>query len=236
MFSIVIVTYNKDFESLRICLSSINRHLFNKTIPIVIVLNDSIDYVEDLTAVVNSFELNISILHYTQVAPWGTELNWWSQQYFKLTIADKINTSWYLIIDSDDIIINDFDTDQLFFNNRAKCLTEDYKFILNSTNPELKEQLQRAYDIFNITQLPTFTMGNLTPFMLNTQVVKRLIKDTTLDCFNARYPKLLTLEFYLYYAYLTQQDLFNKLYSPVNNLDYVFDKRQQIIDTSIQIL
>lgn len=226
MFSIVIVTFNKDFEKVKVCLSSIQQHLLDRTTPVFIILNDNIGYVEELTNIVNRFHLNTTVLHCQQVAQWDNDFDWWSQQYFKLAAADIVSTPWYLVIDSDDVITKDITIDQLFNGDKAKCLIEDYIHILNSSNPELKGQLQQAYNLCNLTHTPKFTMGNLTPFMLNTKIVKRLAHEIPLQCFNVKHPQLLTLEFYLYYAYLDQQLAFESLYSPTRYIDYAVDKRK----------
>ena len=220
MYSIVIVTYNNDFDKLQICLQSLYLHLKNTDVPVVIVLNDTEQHLEALHNITDQYN-NIKVLHCSKLGSWTHSLDWWSQQYFKLATSNVISTPWYLVVDSDDVFINNVD-DYLFDQGRARCLTEPFIHIKNT---DLLTWLNQAYDTIGYSKLPDVTMGNLTPFMMNTQVTRKLFSKIGSNWADTRYPDSLTLEFYLYYAYLDQQDLFDSLYIPVNSLGYSVDKR-----------
>jgi hypothetical protein len=231
MYSIVIVTYNNDFDKLQICLQSLYLHLKNTDVPVLIILNDTEEHLEALHNITDQYN-NIKVLHHRELGSWTHSLDWWSQQYFKLAVSNIISTPWYLLIDSDDVFINSVNN-HLFDQGRARCLTEPFINIKNSANPSLLVYVNRAYKFIGHTELPDATMGNLTPFMMNTQVTRELFSKIGSNWADTRYPDSLTLEFYLYYAYLDQQDLFDSLYSPVKFLGYSVDKR---VDTIIKIL
>jgi hypothetical protein len=223
-YSIVIVTYKNDFDKLQTCLQSLYLHLTSLDVPVIVVLNDSEEHLATLHSIVNPYQ-NIKVLHHSKLGSWTHSLDWWSQQYFKLAVSDIISTPWYLLVDSDDVFVANLNNDQLFDQGRARCLTEPFIYIKNSLNPVLLTWLSRAYEIIGHTKLPDATMGNLTPFMMNTAVTQQLFSTVDSCYFDTRFPNFLTLEFYLYYAYLDQQKLFDKLYSPVKFLGYSVDKR-----------
>jgi hypothetical protein len=195
-------------------------------VPIIIILNDTTHYLTPLNDIVNSYCPTATVLHHSQVAPWTYPTDWWSQQYYKLAISSLISTPWYLLLDSDDIIINDLTNDVLFDQGYALCYTESRCAVVNSTNPYLIGWLKQAYNIFKLSQLPEKTMGNLTPFMMNTEIAKQVFGHISIDCFNTQKPTEMSLEFYLYYAYLDQQQIFQNFYRPVKNLKYV-NKQQK---------
>jgi hypothetical protein len=223
MYSIVIVTYKNDFDKLQTCLQSLYSHLVSSDVPVIVVLNDDEEYLIALQHIVKPYQ-NIKVVHCSVLGSWTHSLDWWSQQYFKLAVSNVIDTPWYLIVDSDDVFIDTVDT-HLFDQDRARCLTEPILAIKNSSNPSLLTWLKQSYNIVNYDKLPEETMGNLTPFMMNTAVTQQLFSTVDSSWFDTRFPDSLTLEFYLYCAYLDRQKLFNKLYTPVKFLGYSVDKR-----------
>lgn len=219
----IIVTYHKDLEKFQTCLSGIINHgVMIDTI--YAVINDDITAMPDFQKF-EKLDNRVKILHHGQVAPWSLPLDWWSQQYFKIMIALLISTPWYLVIDSDDVIIQDLDADNLFDEGRARCLVSDTVRIIKSKTPDLIVWLENSRRVFGLSSLPQWTLGNLTPFMMHTDSVKKMARLIGPEMFDVRRPDGLCLEFFLYHAWLEKQNLLQELVSPASNLNYALDKR-----------
>ena len=219
----VVVSYQQDLDKLSRCLASVLTRATDLK-RLIIVVNDDPAVVPLFNKLAESYPI-IQVVHCAMLGNWTGPLDWWSQQYFKLAVSQIVDTSWYLLLDSDDIIIQDLTEQSLFDQGRARCLTEDSIYIEQSTNRELLGWLQRARSYLDLDQQVSWTMGNLTPMLMHTQTTKQLFEKITTELFDITQPEKLTLEFYLYHAWLEQQGLFEKLYKPVEFLGYALDKR-----------
>lgn len=223
MFSIVIVTYKKDFDKIRVCLESLRKHLTDPSVPVILILNDTLDHFSLLNDIANLY-LPVKILHHSEVAPWDHSLDWWSQQWFKLAISKNMTTPWYLLVDSDDVFVKDLEDSAIFDQDRAKCLTEPIACVTERNNWLIK-WLSNSRRRLNLQELPKNTLGNLTPMMMHTHTVRQLCQNVDASWFDSTDPENRVSEFYLYHAWLEKQGLFDKLYSPSSVLDYALDKR-----------
>lgn len=219
MFSIVIVTYKQDLDKLETCLDSLSKHASN--FKKILIINDD---ATSLPLFQKFIDKQTDVVHCLEIADWYHSFDWWSQQYFKLAVAQCIQTPWYLLIDSDDLIVQDITNDTLFRGSRAICLIETLTILRRSPNQVLIKWLENACTLFNMG-MPAHTMGNLTPFMMHTVQARELFKLISTDQFNTNFPEKLTLEFYLYYVWLYRNQLFEQLYHPVDLLQYALDKR-----------
>lgn len=215
--SAVIVTYLKDIEKLHKCVSSILQYgaIFKE---IIIVVNDEAHTMSEFDCFKQ--DPRIVILHYTEVTEWPGTLDWWSQQYFKIAISNKIKTPWYLILDSDDFIIEELLEEKLFCENKAYHGMEDRWQIDNSQHGDFLSYLKNAYKHWNNDSLPAQTMGCLTPFNFNTKVAKDIASLVTPDMFNTRF----TFEFYLYFSYLDSNKMFYDLYEEKWDTRHLYNK------------
>ena len=116
--SIVIVTCIKDLALFERSIKSIAQYgVISPSIKIIIIANDDISLVDKLVELTTPLSLNVDILHYSAVDEWTGHIGWDSQQYFKLAVANLITTPWYLIMDSDNYVVNPVFTDHLFVDN-----------------------------------------------------------------------------------------------------------------------
>ena len=216
-FETVIVTYQRDFEKLQLCLESIVNHGLghgNETVHVIV--NDYVpawyhvkEFVPDDT--------RFCVHPYYHLGPWDGALDWYSQQWFKLTASKIVSSDWYLILDSDDLLTRPITHADLFTNNRAH-----YKKTPVGTDTRLVTQLSAAYNHWNDTldNWPYF-MTDLTPFVMHTSTVKQMLHDIDPGLFDQHSDRL-TAEFLLWSAYLDRHRLKDQLYYPVENLKNCF--------------
>lgn len=218
----VIVSYQKDLHKFSKCLESITVHgqIFQE---IIVVVNDDPPVV-NLFQKFSQCDSRVKILHWSELASWDRSLDWWSQQYFKLAVSQVISTPWYLLIDSDDLLIQDIDKNVLFDQGRACCRIEDINLIDQSSNQELIKYLLSARRFVGVPDRTNYTMGNLTPMMMHTTTVQDLLKIINPGLFDVITPDKLVLEFYLYHAWLERCGTFEILYHPVRFFSNFFGK------------
>lgn len=222
----VIVSYHRDLYLFSRCLDSIQRH-GTELKSILVIINDESSVVKHFQEVAQG-DPRVQILHWSEVAAWPSHqrLTWWSQQYFKLAVSKIVATPWYLLIDSDDVLIKDLNERTLFENGRARCLFEKLGAIRDSKTPELIRWLRRAREFAGISMQLDRTMGNLTPMMMHTATVRDLFSNIDTSFFvGTKDAQDMSLEFYLYHSWLERLGSFEKLYQPVENLGYALDKR-----------
>ena len=209
--SIVIVTCYRDLALFERCIGSIAEHgVISPSIKIIVIANDDIGLVDNLVELTNPLSLNVDILHYSAITEWTGHIGWDSQQYFKLAVANLMNTPWYLIMDSDNYLWDYVPVDEMISNNYAFCLWEQ-------ATDHHKEYLHRAQAIWNLTTTID-CLSDSAPFIMHTNTVKNLlpyVNKTWFD-FNNTGP-LHTFEFFLYYAYLIYTNTLDTLYIKKSN-------------------
>ena len=206
--SIVIVTCIKDLALFERSIKSIAQYgVISPSIKIIIIANDDISLVDKLVELTNPLSLNVDILHYSAVDEWTGHIGWDSQQYFKLSVANLITTPWYLIMDSDNYVVNPVSTDHLFVDSRAFC-----SWVVPADHHV--KHLQRAHMTWNNQDISLeYSMGDSPPFLMHTSTTKNLLPHIDKEWFNYNNPgPLYTFEFFLYYAYLEHINMFDTLY------------------------
>ena len=212
-FETVIVTYSKDFNKLQQCLQSIiDTGLGHNNEPIHIVVNDHESTINEITNFIPN-DSRIRVWHYKDLDDWSGPLDWYSQQWFKLSASKIVSSEWYLLLDSDNTLQMPIGYDDMFSNNRAH-----YRLMfIDFTNKELLERLAVAYDHWDDTlDNWKYFMTDQIPFIMHTNTVKQMLPQVNSSFFDSRSNKI-TLEFLLWSAYLDHCGIKDQLYCPVKN-------------------
>jgi hypothetical protein len=112
---VVIAYHSKDRILLPFCVKGVQNNIQHENI-YVVSAEENKTYIESVGAIwVNEDTLidGLSIHSYTNTR-WG----WYFQQFLKLSMADFVNTDYYLVIDSDTIFLRKVN----FFNNQGRPL------------------------------------------------------------------------------------------------------------------
>jgi hypothetical protein len=229
--TIVIVTFERDFDLLKRLLSSIQQFWEkNDILEILILLNSDNDTVHraelDLIVNENSSPIPIRILTRQEVSPDEKSNAGYSlQMKFKLFVAAHVKTDWYLIHDSKDFYV-DFVKINDYFDDDGKVVG-----MLTRSNPcdPLVSSYNRAADIWQNAHIDTLEISPRPPHMANTQLIidllnnlqstlPKAVNDVFFDlrCTFNDSPKkweYFTTEFGLINAYLDYTRQKNNLYS-----------------------
>jgi len=232
-FETVILTYKKDFHKLQRCLQSIIQHgLGNDTEPVHIVVNDHEPCMVEIKYFIPD-DPRFRVWHYTELdewtrpkfwckesRDWSNLLDWHSQQWFKLAASKIVSSEWYLLIDSDIVLQKSIRHTDMFRDDRAcyKQITIDF------TNLIHVKQLSNAYSHWNDTiDDQKYFMSDHTPFIMHTKTVKEMLLKIDQNLFHPLNDKM-TLEFFLWSAYLDHRGIKDQLYFPIQPLSgYLFD-------------
>jgi len=220
-------TYYADFDLLKRAIDSIYDAWDHSTIEeIVVILNDQLDTMEELTNILDGFSKSISIrlVHASTLNP-IEQYDWHSQQALKLLVSEIITTDWYIIYDCKDFYLvhpKEKITPKLFFNTDGKAI--DVLRIGPQTGDKghyFIDQYQRAYNIWGLKFDPAGRHCKVTtPFICNTAVIRDLIAELKIK-FPFLYELLFLIEinrqqyiteFTIISAYLEYKGLFDKLY------------------------
>jgi len=226
-FETVILTYREDFNKLQRCLQSIIQHgLGHGTEPVHIIVNDH----ESAMIEIKNFipdDPRFCVWHYKklddwnrplywcmELLDWANTLDWYSQQWFKLVASKIVSSEWYLLIDSDIVLQKPITYADMFMNNRA-CYKQTP---IDLTNLKCVEQLSNAYSHWNDTiHGQKYFMSDHTPFIMHTTTVKEMLPLIDPDLFHPLNDKL-TVEFFLWSAYLDHLGIKDCLYHPIENI------------------
>lgn len=225
--SLVIVTCLRDLSLVDKCLRSFLKYgnIFKK---VIIVLNDNAP-LSDLFFVCSlpGHDYNrVQVVSPTELYHWQYKFDWWSQQFFKLHISKRVDTPWYLLLDSDDLLTREVVLEDLFYNQVAKCRVESTQF-MKTQHTHLIPWVENAFRKWGnpMDSFPTETMGNLTPFIMNTSIAKELSEQITPECFLDHDSR--SLEFYYYYAFLQHKGVFEKLYKKTPPIEFSWVDKQK---------
>jgi hypothetical protein len=212
-FETVILTYRKDFEKLQRCLESIVQHgLGHDTEPIHIIVNDYPPACKDVQEFIPN-DPRFCVWSYEEFGQWKGQLDWYSQQWFKLVVSNIVLSEWYLLIDCDIILQKPIRHKDMFTNNRAHYNKTNIDF----KNANLVRRLSSAYRHWNDTMDDQgYFMTDLTPFIMHTQTVKEMLPQIDPELFDRSKDKI-TAEFFLWSAYLDHRGIKDKLYHPIKN-------------------
>jgi hypothetical protein len=224
LVEVVIVTYSLDHQRCVDLIHSIRQQGFiSKNIQINIVVNDTPDVYDRFTHSVQGIE-NIKTFIGSDFDIQPTR-GWLSQQWIKLAVAKNIKTPWYIIIDSD----------QKMWPGHSIELTDWYQDARACYKPVTLEALEQSdYHWFaeyyknaakfwniRIDKYANTLLSETPPVMMHTESVV----DMLAHCDKSLILERLTHEFGLYWTYLIKQDLVEKLYAPILDIN----KKHQLI-------
>jgi hypothetical protein len=228
-FDFVTITFNSniDLALLKIQAVSFKYVDINLINSIIIIFNDNNELIDnfnntfyneikqlypieyqDLIKVIYLKDLNLNF----------KESNWFTQQIVKLKISFRLNTKYYLMLDSKNHFINNINWNTFFDKNTDKPI-----LYYNMQGKELLEFYYNNLNYFNVNCPnvanihPNYKIQTITPYMFITDECKNLIKyienkeKIIFEDFFIHEKKY--TEFYLYFSYLIFS---NKL----NNYEY----------------
>jgi hypothetical protein len=172
-------------------------------------------------------EWNRPVYWCRELCDWANPLDWYSQQWFKLAASKIVSSEWYLLIDSDIVLQKPIRYTDMFQDNRA-C----YKQIpIDFTNLTHVTQLSNAYSYWDDTiNDRKYFMSDHTPFIMHTKTVKEMLPRIDQNLFHPLNDKL-TLEFFLWSAYLDYRGIKDQLYFPTQpSSGYLFDACPRTLD------
>ena len=246
IISIVIPSIYKDIFRLKILLISINRfvskELFDKIY--IIISNDEYQKFEDFIykenilkelykriIFIKESELIPSInFPKSNIPPLDKRNGWFKQQIFKLAIANKLETKFYLILDSDCLFIKNFNTSDVFIDKNGSILSyiqEEEIFV----HEKWWEGSAELLGIINPFMNSLKSGIGVTPQILSVEIVKKLSefienkfpgKKWYSILWSKRvvkfFPKItIWTEYTLYYLFAKRAGLFNKYHLPKKN-------------------
>lgn len=222
ILTIVTVTFRHDLDQFRKLVSSIKKYA--KKLAVCVVVNDDENFYHELKS-----ELPVSwqVLHWSMVTTWSNDLNWWSQQYFKIMVSNLLRSEWYLVLDSDNHFYRQLRMHALIKMGRCNVRWESWPTMNPPTDCYYVERLERAFRYMGVTLPCARHMGNCTPFIIHTQSMKqlsRLVDPAWLDGSLERG----TYEFFLYFAYLVKTNKLRDLYhqSALIPQEFVLNSRE----------
>jgi hypothetical protein len=205
---VVLVSYDRDFDRAIACINSIRKYgILDHQIKINLVVNDSKKIFEKFKSTVN----NAVVWHHSEISDWNMELNWWSQQWFKLAISRHIKTSWYMIIDSDIIQTSTVHRQDCFKDGRAYCKLNPVT-CYDTDSPEhryFRGFLMKACKKWNVPlQNVNWIMREVPPSIFHTTTARNLLDE----CDQTIFYRKATCEFFLYWIYVISKNLQDRLY------------------------
>ena len=224
LIEVVIVTYSIDQERCIELIQNIRQQGFvDKNIQINVIVNDTLDVYNKFTHSVQDIE-NVKTFIGSEFGIQPTR-GWLSQQWIKLAVAKRIKTPWYIIIDSDQKMWPDhpIELSDWYQDSRACYKPVTLETLEQSDYHWFAEYYKNAakfWDI-NMSKYVNNLLSETPPVMMHTDSVVNMLAH----CNESLILKRLTHEFGLYWTYLIKENLVEKLYSPILNIN----KKHQLI-------
>jgi hypothetical protein len=230
LIEVVIVTYSVDLQR---CVDLINsmrdQQFIDKNIQINVVVNDTVEITEKFSSLTQEIT-NIKIFNGTDFGIEShTNNDWYTQQWIKVAIARNIKTPWYVIVDSDQQLHQDYDVEltDWYYNNRAFYKTISLSELATG-NPRFVEYYTNAARFWNvdIDKHADILLSEIPPVIMHTESVQNMLNH----CNKSLILEGHVHEFGLYWTYLIKENLVEKLYSPIEN---IVCKKHQLIHKRI---
>lgn len=208
---VVLVSYDKDFERARDCVASIRRYgILNRDVKIHLIVNDEREVFDKF----QSWIVGADVYHHSQISDWKHELGWWSQQWFKLSVAKIVSTEWYMIIDSDIIQTQSVYKNDCFKDQKAYCRLNSTD-VYDTTLPHhahFRRFLDNACRKWEVPlESVDKTLREVPPALFHTRTVNEMLTK----CDQTIFYRKQTCEFFLYWIYVLSCNLQDALY--INN-------------------
>ena len=254
--TLLLVTYHDDFDMLDGLFTSIVNHSLNEY-KLLIVLNDSTDYLNELKSIINEFQIDYEIvekfseLEHTPVfhSNFGvrqTDIGWITQQMITLLAAKIIKTPYYLHVCSKDIFAKSFKLSDIISTNKVKVQQEEWYFIRPDVDNLFNNYFKNVCKLFKLDQsLARDKMIKcMTPVVNNTEYINRMLDDIRamgleladiigIDKSSSNTQNK-TNEYYLYCAWLAKNNLTDQVLefykssaSPYNMREKTYDLRRK---------
>lgn len=220
--SVVIVSYEQDFDLAISLIESIREHgIGDGIVPIHLIVNDKQHVFEKFKNVLKDVE-EVHVKHCFELSDWVLDLDWVSQQWYKLDVSNIIETKWYLVLDSDQIQTEHAEYEDLFDGIKAKCLLKETTLFDENTNMHrsYKNRMINACNLLGVDfSKLKLILSETTPVLMHTQTVRKLTQKCNQNvfydqsCANVAHPCV--VEFFLYWIYVVRENL-TGLYSTEN--------------------
>ena len=218
LVEVVIVTYSVDQQRCVDLIHSIRQQGFiSKNIQINVIVNDTSDVYNNFTHSVQDIENVKTFLGSEfEVAP---TRGWRSQQWTKLAIAKNIKSPWYVVIDSDQKMYPDhiIELEDWYQDSRACYKPVALQTIEQGDYKWFAEYYKNAAKFWNISldKYANSLLSETPPVMMHTESVVNML----LHCNKSLIFKNLVHDFGLYWTYLIKENLIEKLYTPILNVN-----------------
>jgi hypothetical protein len=224
LVEVVIVTYSVDQQRCVDLIHSIRQQGFiSKNIQINVIVNDTPDVYNNFTRSVKDIE-NVKTFIGSSFGIQPTR-GWLSQQWIKLAVAKNIKTPWYIIIDSDQKMWPDHavELEDWYQDSRAYYKPVALQTIEQSDYHWFAMYYKNAAKFWDIDldKYANTLLSETPPIMMHTESVVTMLDH----CNKSLILKRLTHEFGLYWTYLIKENLVEKLYTPILNIN----KKHQLI-------
>ena len=221
---IVIVSYRVDTDRCIELVKSIrSQGFFTKDIKITVVVNDEIDVLNQ--HVDNLQEINNVAVYHGRDLDIDHTRGWLSQQWIKLAVAKNVKTPWYIIIDSDQKMWPDHavELSDWYQDSRACYKPVKLETLEQSDYHWFAEYYKNAAKFWDtsIDKYANNLLSETPPVMMHTDSVVNMLAH----CDKSIILKKRIHEFGLYWTYLIKQNLVEKLYTPLLNIN----KKHQLI-------
>jgi hypothetical protein len=224
LVEVVIVTYSTDQQRCVDLIRSIRQQgFFDKDIQINVIVNDVPDVYDRFIHGVHDIK-NIKTFIGSEFGIQPTR-GWLSQQWIKLAVAKIIKTTWYVIIDSDQKMWPDHavELSDWYQDSRAYYKPVDLATLEQSDYHWFAEYYKNAAKFWDvdIDKYANNLLSETPPVMMHTESVVNMLAH----CNKSIILKTFTHEFGLYWSYLIKENLVDKLYTPILNVN----KKHQLI-------
>jgi hypothetical protein len=224
LVEVVIVTYSVDQQRCVDLIRSIRQQGFiDKDIQINVIVNDTLDVYNRFTHSVGDIE-NIKTFIGSEFGIQPTR-GWLSQQWIKLAAAKSIKTPWYIIIDSDQKMWPDhaIELSDWYQDSHACYKPVSLETLEQSDYHWFAEYYKNAAKFWDVSidKYADNLLSETPPVMMHTESVVNMLAY----CNKSLILKRLTHEFGLYWTYLIKENLVDKLYTPILDIN----KKHQLI-------
>jgi hypothetical protein len=199
----VIVTYSDDMHRAVRAVDSITQFkIGNGPNTIYIVVNDCLEVFEQAQKLFQHCS-EVRVHHFSDISSYmSARSGWWSQQWLKLAAHQLIKDEWYIPFDSDMFINRHVKNHEMFVNNKALCELRDVS--IYQSNKKFAEYIKNAYDIWGIDNTSKI-LRESPPNILHRKTVDRMLTELSPHTFGNS--GMLSLEFFVYWAYIVKQNL-----------------------------
>lgn len=227
VFELVIVTYHKDLDRSSKLIKSLRSDTwFGGDLYINLVVNDEPAVYDAAKSAVAGID-NITV-YLGQDFGVGPAQGWRTQQWIKLAISQYIDTDWYMVIDSDQVIWDGVkvDLDDWFCDNKARYKSQPILDYVDT--PWFAQYYKNAAAFWGIDSFEQYqnVLSETPPVMFHT--------TTVLDMLQHCNSKLIignkVHEAGLYWCYIIKQQLVDQLYLPFDSLNH----RNQLMEIRVQ--